>query len=126
MKKINQGSLLEECICAAEAQGEALRRGDSKSANRHHKAATRLFGRLRASGTEGADSLLILTQHESPFVRLWAAVNLLADQPVLAVGVLEDLDRNDGLAGVHARITLLRWRAKHGSTALGSQPFDIS
>ena len=94
------------------AQTDAVRRGDSKTGNKHAKRYIRAFEALRALGDEGRDALVPLMSEGRDDVRAMAATFLLRHRHDEARRILRELARGEGFVALSAAETLKRWDEK--------------
>ena len=99
------------------AQTAAIRRGDSKTGNKHAKRYIEGFRRLRDAGDIGREALAELFRHERPEVRAMAATFLLRYRTDEAKAVLTAVaETGEGLEAFGAEQALKRW--EEGTWAL--------
>jgi hypothetical protein len=121
MKKLNPMSrnfqkqsneqLVEAFAELAREQGEALKEGNSKKANRRTELIDTTFAEMKERGPEAWKQFLFLLSHAEGYVRYFAAVYALRSNPNLALPVLERLDREErGLLAFRAGQALKQWR----------------
>jgi hypothetical protein len=91
------------------AQGEAMRRGDATTGNKHAKRYIAAFQALRAMGDEGRDALVPLMFEGPKDVRSMAAAFLLRHRHQDARRVLEEISRGEGMVSFGAGECLKRW-----------------
>lgn len=101
-----QALAVKRYVQAAVGHGEATERGDYKAANRQHDRIIKALRDLRAQPGGEREALLDLLDHESPFVRSWAATYLLFLEPNRAIATLEELATMPGFLGFGAKVTL--------------------
>lgn len=95
---------VEACI----AKGEAEELGDSKTGNKQYKVISKVYMALKENNR--ITELLVLLNHENPYVRLWAAGYTLQILDSRAESVLEELSLLRGLIGFNSKMTLSEWR----------------
>ena len=66
---------------------------------------------LRSNGAQGIQALIGLLEHESPHVRGWVSAELLSSGTKVAIPVLENLSKAEGLLGTTAKISLQQYEA---------------
>lgn len=109
--KQNQ-ELLELYEAAALEHGRATEEGDPKAANRAHDLITSIRHELMDRGRDSEMMISNLLQAPEPWVRSWAATDLLGVAPDAAVPVLEEIAQEQrGYLGLQARMVLQEWRA---------------
>jgi hypothetical protein len=94
------------------AQTDAMRRGDSKTGNKHAKRYIQAFEALRRLGDQGRDALVPLMEHQRNDVRVMAAAYLLRHRHDEARRVLEEIARGEGFVAFAASEVLKRWEEK--------------
>jgi Domain of unknown function (DUF2019) len=95
---------------AARGHGEAIRQGDSRTANRDADVVASVYRELRERQRESV--LLILLEDPDPSVRGWAGAHALEFAPTEGEPVMEALvTEGEGIEGFNAEITLEEWRA---------------
>jgi len=110
-KQSNEG-LVEAFAIAAREQGEALRDGNPKKANRRTELIDRTFAESRGRGRESWQQFLLLLNHPESYVRYFAAIYALRSNSDIAIPVLERLDQEErGLLAFRAGHALELWRA---------------
>jgi hypothetical protein len=106
-------SIQGKFIALATEWGAAFSSGDSRSANRHNSAITKLVRQFKNDSVNTKAILVPLLDHAEPAVRLQASVHAL-DQGIAvekAEAVLKGIEerRNMGLLPMMARINLIKW-----------------
>ena len=72
----------------------------------HYEEMRNMMSRIKRLPT-GREALVELTNHDSKWVRLWTATELLVDEDSSdAKSVLEQLQKDPGIAGFNAETTL--------------------
>ena len=101
---------LERFIEACIAKGNAEESCDFNFAK--DKGCYRIISSVYRSLKESnqLDKLLVLLDHENPYVRMWAATYTLQLPSSKAVDVLEVISTSTGTLGFIAETTLLEWR----------------
>ena len=75
-----------------------------------HQAMSDAFHQLYAQGQRGREAFLALLSDESPLVRSWVAAQLLSEGCENAKSVLEELEKQEGMLGFDAEMTLQEYR----------------
>lgn len=119
MKKINidvsgdDGALVAAYAEAAMAHGLGIERGDFITAKRQHDIGAAVSKELKNGGAAAQRRLLQLLNHESPWVRCWAASDALDIAPDEAQRVLEGVAAlPPSLARLTAETILTEWQKK--------------
>jgi hypothetical protein len=88
--------------------GEAIEKGDSKSANKAYKKIHNNYLSLKSSNRF---ELIALLDNQSHFVRIWAARYSLEIEPKKSIFTLEQLGKlQDTSVSFDARMTLMEWK----------------
>lgn len=101
--------LVKEFAENVAAQTEAIKRGDSRTGNRHAEVYIAALEKLRAMGDVGREALAVLFEHPRPDVRVKAAAFLLRYRTAEAKAVLEAAARGAGVAAIGATMSLKHW-----------------
>ena len=109
MKK-SAKDILDRYVAAAQGHGEGTESGNFRLANRCYRHKVKALHELDSVSESGRATLLDLVGHDNPYVRLWAATDLLRTHTDSAISVLERLAQSPGIAGGEARATLEEWR----------------
>ena len=105
----DEATALDEYIKAAIEHGQGIEAGDPDVSNAAYERHAHLLARFFPE--EQRRQLVSLLNHESPSVRLWAALDTFQLDPKRSVEVLEAVAREPGLVGFSAEITLRELRA---------------
>ena len=93
----------------------------AKKDHQLHKIMSTAVNELRTFGSYGLSALKDIMQHESPYVRIWAATEMLTNGDETAKAVLISLAAEEGLLGASAKAVL----NEHVKGRLRS-PFSVS
>lgn len=111
LEKLSIFELSATCEEAVRLYGLANDNGQYKIVNKQHDVLVKLWKELHRRGQEGRTILLHLMKHANPWVRLWAATNVLFFAPDRAEQVLSELATSaPSLARFMAEVTLREWR----------------
>jgi hypothetical protein len=102
-------ALVAEFARHAEAQTEALWKGDARTGNKHARQCLTAFKKLAAYGDPGRDALASLFTHPRMDVRTLAAAFLLRHKTAEAKAVLQEAARGEGLIPFEASQALKHW-----------------
>src|ERR1700745_4313821 len=94
-QKQSNEQLVEAFAELAREQGEALKQGNPKKANRRTALIDKTFAQIKERGPEAWKQFLFLLRHAEGYVRYFAAIYTLRSNPNLALPVLERLDREE-------------------------------
>lgn len=90
-------------------QGKALEEGDFKKANKAYSKIHNNYIILKEQ--DKVNDLIVLLEHESPYVKLWAARYLLKTSTKRSEKVLQKLGELKGISVTFdARMTLSEWK----------------
>ena len=117
-KKSSTDDLLSVFAKAAAEQGEALRDGNSKTANSRYRTMEKAYTELKARCPLAQRAVLSLYGHPDGYVRLNAAAYSLEFDPPSALRVLRIIDKMEtGLLGFTAGMIVKEWTKKHAAIA---------
>ncbi|HEY6094999.1 MAG TPA: HEAT repeat domain-containing protein [Gallionellaceae bacterium] len=109
MTGIKVSSIIAE-FCEA-----AIEKGDFESTPKLdrelHSRMAKSISRLNSLGEAGLRSIEALLKHQSPYVRSWAAAELLANGNEKAIPVLIGLTNQGGLIATSSRMVLQEYEA---------------
>jgi|SRR5215217_2719534 len=108
--------LVEQFARNVASQTDAIRRGDSRTGNRHAKQYIAALQQLREHGNAGREALAVLLKHPRTDIRATAAGFLLRYRTAEAKAVLEEAAKEGGIGALDAIMTLRHW--ENGTWAL--------
>jgi hypothetical protein len=114
MKKDSLFEYVDSYINAAILQGETIKKGDSRTANRQYTILKRIFAKAQKDTGVAEIFYKNLRNHSEPNVRLWACAHSLAlglNVPECEI-ILDDLaqDNQIGILSLNAEMTLKVWK----------------
>jgi hypothetical protein len=100
-----------EYLSAALGFGVVRRKRDFRAGNKFATTLETIGNFLRAA-PDGQAFLVSLLNHEDPYVRAWAAKDVLYFDPAKAEPILAGIGKMDDMIALSANTTLEEWRAR--------------
>lgn len=108
---VSDDALVTAYVDAAVTNGSAIDGGDYRMANRQYDVGVEISAEFRRRGSLAEQRLLELLAHENPWVRYWAATDVLRFAHSVAEPVLEGLAALPlSLVCLSAETILVEWR----------------
>ena len=113
-KKAPIEQLVSHYIEAAAQHRTVSAVGDHHDADKISTVLNTLYREMVRRGKQAQQTLLALTSHDDPAVRLWAARHSMDFAPQKAALVLKQLTKSGGIISMDAATALREWQ--HGQT----------